>query len=207
MNVWVEQYLRCWMTGRQNNWAKFLAMAEYAHNLWKHEVTKSSSYQMLFGIEPQVNVKFINDINPTSVNRLQILNKVWKEAQTRLEALQKHKDDYKPRQLMLGDDIWLKAMNLVVKGSRKLLPKRYGPFKVLECIGMVAYWLKLPLTMKIHDIFHIDLLSPYKETLLYRQNYVRPSPVMEENEDKYKIENIRDARCHRRGCKLQYLIH
>jgi hypothetical protein len=162
---------------------------------------------MLFGIEPQVNVKFINNTNPTSVNRLQILNKVQKEAQTRLEALQKHKDDHKPRQLMLGDDIWLKAKNLVVKGSRKLLPKRYGPFKVLKHIGMVAYWLKLPPTMKIHDIFHIDLLSPYKETLSYGQNYVRPSPVMEENEEEYKIENIWDARYHRRGCKLQYLVH
>ena len=64
------------MTGRQNNWAKFLAMAEYAHNSWKHEVTKLSPHKMLFGIEPQVNVKFIDDTNPTSVNRLQILDEV-----------------------------------------------------------------------------------------------------------------------------------
>jgi hypothetical protein len=97
INAWVEQYLRCWMTGRQINWAKFLAMAEYAHNSWKHEVTKSSPHKMLFGIEPQVNIKFIDDANPTSVDRLQILNKVQKEAQTRLEALQKCKDDCKPR--------------------------------------------------------------------------------------------------------------
>jgi len=40
---------------------------------------------------------------------------------------------------MQGDDIWLKAKNLMVKGIRKLLPKRYGPFKILECIGQVAY--------------------------------------------------------------------
>jgi hypothetical protein len=76
MNAWVEQYLRCWTTGRQNNWAKFLAMVEYAHNSWKHEVTKLSPHKMLFGIEPQVNVKFVDDTNPTSVNRLQILDKV-----------------------------------------------------------------------------------------------------------------------------------
>jgi hypothetical protein len=76
MNAWVEQYLRCWTTGRQNNWAKFLAMAEYAHNSWKHEVTKLSPHRMLFGIEPQVNIKFIDDVNPTSVDRLQILNEM-----------------------------------------------------------------------------------------------------------------------------------
>jgi hypothetical protein len=154
-----------------------------------------------------VNVKFINDANPTSVDRLQILNEVQKEAQTRLEALQKHKDDRKPRQLTQGDDVWLEAKNLVVKGSRKLLPKRYRPFKVLECIRAVTYRLKLPPTMKVHDIFHIDLLSPYKETLSYRQNYVRPPPVMEENDEEYEIKNIQDARHHGRGCKLQYLVH
>jgi hypothetical protein len=95
----------------------------------------------------------------------------------------------------------------VVKGSRKLLPKRYGPFKVLEHIGAVAYRLKLPPTMKVHDVFHIDLLSPYKETSSYGQNYIRPLPVMEENDEEYEIENIRDARRHGRGCKLQYLVH
>jgi hypothetical protein len=80
-------------------------MAEYAHNSWKHEVTKSLPHKMLFGIEPQVNVKFIDDTNPTSIDRLQILEEVRKEAQTRLEALQKHKDDHKPRQLTQEDDI------------------------------------------------------------------------------------------------------
>jgi hypothetical protein len=178
------------MTGRQNNWAKFLAMAEYAHNLWKHKVTKLSPHKMLFGIEPQVNVKFINDTNPTLVNRLQILDKAQKEAQIRLEALQKHKDDCKSRQLMQEDNIWLEAKNLVVKGFRKLLLKRYGPFKVLKHIGVVAYRLELLLIMKVYDVFNIDLLSFYKEMSSYGQNYIRPPLVLEENDKEYKIENI-----------------
>jgi hypothetical protein len=41
----------------------------------------------------------------------------------------------------------------------------------------------------------------------YGTNYVRPSPVMEENDEEYEVEYIRDARRHRRGHKLQYLIH
>ena len=55
-------------------------MAKYAYNSWKHEVTKSSPHKMLFGIEPQVNVKFVDDANLTSVDRLQILDEVQKEA-------------------------------------------------------------------------------------------------------------------------------
>ena len=61
--------------------------------------------------------------------------------------------------------------------------------------------------MKIHDVFHIDLLTPYHETSSYGTNYVRPPPVMEENDEEYKVEHIQDARRHGRECKLQYLVH
>jgi hypothetical protein len=91
---------------------------------------------------------------------------------------------------MQGDDVWLEAKNLVVKGMRKLLPKRYGPFKVLKHIGQVVYQLKLPDTMKIHNMFHINLLTPYHKTSSYGMNYVRPPPVTEENDKEYEVENI-----------------
>jgi hypothetical protein len=61
--------------------------------------------------------------------------------------------------------------------------------------------------MKIHDIFHVDLLTPYRETSSYGTNYVRPPPVTEENDEEYEVENIQDARRHGRGRKLQYLVH
>jgi hypothetical protein len=98
-------------------------MAEYAHNSWKHEVTKVSPHKLLLGLEPQVNVKFLSDVAPMAVDRLRTLEEARKEAQMRLETLQKSKDDRKPRQLTQGDDVWLKAKNLTVKGMRKLLPK------------------------------------------------------------------------------------
>jgi hypothetical protein len=78
MNAWVEGYLRHWTTGRQTNWATLLSMAEYAHNLWKHEVTKVSPHKLLLGLEPQVNVKFLSDIAPIAVDRLCTLKKQGK---------------------------------------------------------------------------------------------------------------------------------
>src|SRR5216683_7781702 len=90
---------------------------------------------------------------------------------------------------MQGDDVWLKAKNLMVKGMRKLLPKQYRPFKVLECIGQVAYQLKLPTTMKIHDIFHLDLLTLYREMLSYSTNYIRPPPVTEESANSFPFNH------------------
>jgi len=61
--------------------------------------------------------------------------------------------------------------------------------------------------MKIHDIFHIDLLTPYHKMSSYSMKYVRPPPVIEENDEEYEVEYIHDTRRHGRGCKLRYLIH
>jgi len=61
--------------------------------------------------------------------------------------------------------------------------------------------------MKIHDVFHIDLLTPYHEMSSYGTNYIRPPPVTEENDEEYKVEYIHDTRRHGRGHKLQYLVH
>jgi hypothetical protein len=65
------------------------------------------------------------------------------------------------------DQVWLEGKNLNIRGTRKLLPKQYGPFTIKEQIGKVAYRLDLPTNMRIHNVFHVDLLLPYKVTDAY----------------------------------------
>ena len=60
-------------------------------------------------------------------------------------------------------------------------------------ISPVAVRLDLPQSMKIHNVFHTDLLLPYKEMEQYGMLFTRP-PLIIDSEEEYKIENILDAR-------------
>jgi hypothetical protein len=57
----------------------------------------------------------------------------------------------------------------------------------------VSYRLALPSQWKIHLVFHIDLLSPYRETEVHGINYQRPPPELIDNEEEYEVEDILDS--------------
>ena len=178
MNQWIETYLREFTNGRQNDWKAYLPIAEFAHNSWKHEGTKFTPHELLFGFNPKIKLKLTDDTTPTVQERLKELSDARNTAQ---KTLQEHIDKtIPPKELKQGQSVWLEGRNLSTKlPSKKLAPKRYGPFVIKKKISPVAYQLELPETMKVHDVFHIDLLTPFKETEAYGKAYQRPPPVMD----------------------------
>jgi hypothetical protein len=112
-----------------------------------------------------------------------------------------------PRELEINQKVWLDGRNLKVKApSKKLAPRRYGPFNVIDKISPVAYRIKLPETMKIHNVFHIDLLTPYHETQSHGPNFTQPPPELIDGEEEYEVEDIISDRRHGRSKKFQYLV-
>jgi hypothetical protein len=47
-------------------------------------------------------------------------------------------------------------------GSCTNLEARFcGPFEILDRIGLVAYMLSFPISMNVHNVFHVSLLKKY----------------------------------------------
>lgn len=55
----------------------------------------------------------------------------------------------------------------------------FGPYKIVRCIGHVAYELDLPASSKVHPIFHVSMLLPAHG----QQSIIPPAP----NEDRELI--------------------
>ena len=58
--------------------------------------------------------------------------------------------------------------------------------------------------MRVHPVFHVSLLEPYRESILPGRVQEPPLPVEVEGELEYEVEKILDSRIERR--KLKYLV-
>ena len=208
-NQWLEQYLRFWVNHHQDNWRQLLPMAEYAHNSWRNETTKTTPYQTLMGYNPVADWRPINASVPAPMTRLEHWTRARQVAYVQMKAAQERwaKARTEGRRFQKGDLVWLEGRNLKTdQPTSKLAAKRYGPFPVAQVLSPVTYQLTLPEQWKIHPVFHVDLLTPYKEMAFHGTNYTRPPPDLINDEEEYEVEQILDSRV--RGCnrKVQYLV-
>jgi hypothetical protein len=178
-------------------------MAEFAHNSWKHEHTKHTPHELITGMNPPAALSIPEDPVPAAQERLKELIKTRADAQTALQR--RIKPLTPPRSFVPGNKVWLDARNLKIKTpSKKLSPRRLGPFEVLRQVSPVTYRIKVPEEWKIHPTFHVDLLIPHHETQAYGEQHSQPPPELIDGEEEYEVEEIIDDRTFRR--KKQYLI-
>jgi hypothetical protein len=192
-NAIMEQYLRAYVNYQQDDWVRFLPMAEFAANNHVSETTGISPFFANYGLNPKMD--FEPDIrvdNPkedqahTLADHLSELHDLIKSEMAFTQDRQQEYADrhqlpapaYRP-----GDTVWLNARNIHTnRPSRKLDNKRYGPFQIVKEVGKYAYQLELPPTMDTHPVFHVSLLEPVRNDCLPGQVIPAPEPIIVEGE-------------------------
>jgi hypothetical protein len=207
-NQWLEQYLCFWVHEQQDNWAQYLPLAEFAHNNWTNESMRESPFHILMGYHLRADYSGVPSTIPHVTTRLEQYDEAWRKVQELMQRAQqswvRHRDTPK---YQVGDQVWLEGHHLRTnQPTAKLAPKCHRPFKVVQVMSPVNYRLELPTQWSIHDVFHTDLLTPYRETPTHGANYQRPPPDLVEGVEEYEVERILDSRRYGRGRKLQYLI-
>jgi hypothetical protein len=104
----------------------------------------------------------------------------------------------------VGDYVWLATNNLrTIRPCKKLEFRRVGPFEIMQVLSPVSYKLRLPLSMKIHPVFHVSLLTAFRKPT-HGQDLVNPDPVIMEEGYELEVESILGSRMGKSG--TEYLV-
>ena len=148
----------------------------------------------MMGYEPQAYPPIRKTFLPALESHLTTLDEARKEALAAHEIAQWIMRERVTRTFSpwkVGDKVWLEATNLCLQyPSRKLTPRCLGPFEISQVLSPIVYRLRLPPTWKVHNIFHVTLLSLYKQTDTHGPNFSTPPPDLIGSEEEYEVETI-----------------
>ncbi|TYK01237.1 ty3-gypsy retroelement transposase [Cucumis melo var. makuwa] len=167
----VEAYLRCFSGKRPKEWTNWLHWAEYWYNTTYNSSIGITPFQAVYGRLPPPLLYYGDMKTPNSTLDQQLKDRdialgTLKEHLRITQKKMKKQADLKRRaiEFQVVDMVFLKLrsnrqVSLRMKRNEKLYLKYFGPYKVLEKIGSVAYKLELLSTTTIHPVFHISQLK------------------------------------------------
>jgi hypothetical protein len=190
-------------------------LVQYVHNSWTSSTTKKTPFNLLMGYTPRLHVSTSQSHIPEAAShrdRLLMahttaLTVIRNAQQVLLKHMLRKKGQHHFHPFVMGQKVWLEGMNLKTSYlTKKFALKRYGPFPITDVISPVVYHLTLPPSWKIHNVFHVSLLMPYKEMEEHGPNFAEPPPELINKQEEYEVEQVLASRLY--GCwkKLQYLI-
>uniref|UniRef100_A0A383WFN5 Reverse transcriptase n=1 Tax=Tetradesmus obliquus TaxID=3088 RepID=A0A383WFN5_TETOB len=216
-NRTLEEVLRHFVNPRQDNWDEHLALAEFAINDSVNPSTGYTPFYLAYGQEVQHPIDIAAHVNvPAAEQRAADIEEAVEHAKLKLQEAQARQAQYanqrrKDVTYAAGDKVYLSTSNLYLPSSmsRKLTARYLGPFKVERVVNPVTYKLKLPPTMRIHPVFHVSLLKPYKtcEEFTNRQESTPVQPAVAEDNQWY-VEALLDKsiRTHHGRRLVHYLV-
>jgi len=213
-NQELEQYLRMYINHRQNNWAKWLAMVEFAFNNKVHTATKTSPFQVNYGRELRMGFdirkkgknekveEFVKEMKERHEETKAALVKSQEEMKRQADRNRKEAEEYR-----VGDKILISTKDfskeLMKRATKKLTEEFIGLYMVRKIVSENSVELELPASLRIHPVVNVRRKVKYREQV-EGQKEIPPPPVKVDGEKEYEVEEILD-RQERRG-KMRYLV-
>ncbi len=202
----------------QNDWAKLLSMIEFVNNNALFSVIFSISFFLNKDFHSRMSFEFDVIEYESSRERLQAtkvenisehMNKTLKFAReslvkTREQMMKQVNKHRKEVDYEIESKMFLNERNIVTARSfKKLNDKMLGSFTNLDLVDS-SYKLKLSESMRVHDVFHSDLLRSAVDDSLSGQKNELSDSIVVNDEDEWKIDDILNSRRYRR--RLQYRV-
>ena len=215
VNQFLEQILQMFTTKRQDDWSDLLPIAEFAYNNSFHSATGFSPFYATYGYH-----LILSFAKPTTSTVLAVEDRVrqLQEIQEEIKAMIKIADDqaklhydrhvqHQPN-FKVGEKVLLRHEHIAtIAPSKKLSPKFLGPFPIIAKISDLVYRLKLPSTLRIHNVFHVCVLERYQEDTIPGRKRIPPPPIITpEGDTEWEVFRIVDSQISGRGKRLQYLV-
>ena len=149
--------------------------AEFTYNNAKQVFTSFIPFELDCRQHPNTSITLAHSDNrsvPAANDFMYHWNTMIKSAKDALMEAQdrqtKYANQYKRHQIFKeGDQVLLSMRNINNpidrnRPTKKLTPRFAGLYAVIKVISTTTYKLDLPATIKIHPVFHVSLLKPYK---------------------------------------------
>lgn len=166
-------YLRCVVQAQPHKWKAWLSLAEFWYNTSYHTSLDCSPFKILYGYEPPfaaaptISSEVDTDVATWMADRATMLNVLRDKLADAQNRMKQYADRSRSeRQFQVGEMVLLKLQSyaqhsVVNRPCPQLAFKFFGPYKVIERIGEVAYRLELPKTAQVHPVFHVSQLKPF----------------------------------------------
>ena len=192
-----------------DDWVDLLPTVEFVINSQLNSATGHMPFELLYGYTPDFTIPAGRPTGiPLVDKRLQKMCTMCIDAEAALCLSKKQMTtsmSLKSPRFHLGDKVWLQAKQIKThQQSAKLGPKQLGPFDITEVLSDIDYHLALPPALRLHDVFHVDRLSPYQGNDVNGLTPPPPDPVTIDGKEEYEVNHIRDSKMF--GRTLKYLV-
>jgi hypothetical protein len=197
-NQTLEYFLRSYVNWQQDDWARWLPIAQFTYNGSIHATTGLAPHEALMGWRPDLRgsvLEYPQEHHTDAASRVAEITEMRAFMRDKIvrakEAMKRHYDEKRtPMSFKIGDWVYLRRKNFATgRPSAKLDHKMIGPFEILDRIGTQAYRLRMtPRFRLLHPTHHVSVLERHKGKVPSAES--APAPVNVDGNVEYEIDKI-----------------